>query len=59
MDLPVFRYIQSEFLVGAISTRRFICVILDYSNILTLQQFNAITKYIHCAIKNTFELITY
>ena len=26
MDLPAFRYIQSEFLVGAISTRRFPCV---------------------------------
>ena len=26
MDLQVFRYIQSEFLVGAISTRRFLCV---------------------------------
>ena len=25
MDLPVFLYIQSEFLVGAISTRRFPC----------------------------------
>ena len=39
MDLPVFWYIQSEILLGAISTRRFPCVNAHSENVLFFQIF--------------------
>ena len=47
MDLPVFWYIQSEFLVGAISTRKFISYlhIIYTENLHHIYTENFLCKY--------------